>query len=199
LITTGVGPDIHWANWSKTLSHRLVINESSRRMKLKNTDVLLIPRSRRDMRSLALQLLYAIDRLDYTVELEEVVENFKTGFNVDIAPDSLAIEMSKGTIALREKIETQLRPLLHHWKLERLGCCTRLVLNLALWELQQPDAIPSIVINEAIELAKGFAEKDSYKFINGILDEAAKKLFADEKGEPCEPNKTNRTPKEPKE
>ena len=29
---------------------------------------------------------------------------------------------------------------------------------------------PRIVINEAVELAKEFAEKDSYKFVNGVLD-----------------------------
>ena len=32
-----------------------------------------------------------------------------------------------------------------------------------------------IIINEAIELAKCFSEKDAYKFINGILDEAVRK------------------------
>jgi N utilization substance protein B len=45
---------------------------------------------------------------------------------------------------------------------------------MALWELNQKGAIPSIIINEAIELAKQFAEQDSYRFINGILDEICK-------------------------
>ena len=67
-----------------------------------------------------------------------------------------------------------IRPLLKNWKLERLGCCTLLILRMAFWELQQENAVTSIVINEAIELAKTFAEKDSYRFVNGILDEACK-------------------------
>jgi N utilization substance protein B len=37
------------------------------------------------------------------------------------------------------------------------------------------DTSPTIIINEAVELAKCFAEKDAYKFVNGILDEALKK------------------------
>ena len=53
---------------------------------------------------------------------------------------------------------------------------------MALWELQQPKAIASIVINEAVELAKIFAEKDAYKFVNGILDQYCKQndLFSEE-------------------
>ena len=122
------------------------------------------------MRSLAFHFLYAIDRFDYTITLEKIIENFKVGFNIELADDALAIEMSTGTLEMRDKIKEQLKPLLHHWKLERLGCCTRLILNLALWELQQTNAIPSIVINEAIELAKTFSTNQAPKFINGVLD-----------------------------
>jgi len=137
----------------------------------------LRPESRRDMRSLAFHFLYAVDRLDYTIPLEEIISTFKAGYNLDLEEDSLAETMAKGAIENREELDEQIKPLLRNWRLERLGCCTHLILRLALWELKQPDAIPNIVINEAIELAKSFAEKDSYKFINGILDEACKVLF----------------------
>lgn len=134
----------------------------------------LRPESRRDMRALAFHFLYAVDRFDYTVPLEEIVQNFRDGFHVDIIDDALAVVMASGAIEQRDKLDLLIKPLLRNWRIERLGCCTRLILRLALWELQQPDAIASIVINEAIELAKAFAEKDAYKFINGILDEAVK-------------------------
>jgi len=134
------------------------------------------PKSRRDMRSLAFHFVYATDRFDYTVPLEEIIENFKEGFVVELDNDALAVTMARGTIETREKTDEQVKPLLRNWRLERLGCCTRLILRLALWELQQKDSVPSIVINEAVELAKCFAEKDAYKFINGILDEASKKM-----------------------
>lgn len=134
------------------------------------------PESRRDMRALAFHFIYAMDRSDYQVSLEDIIQNFRNGFNVEIDDDSLAVRMAQGAIEQHEELDELVKPLLHNWKLERLGCCTRLILRLALWELQQPDAIASIVINEAIELAKAFAEKDAYKFINGILDEASKLL-----------------------
>jgi N utilization substance protein B len=48
-----------------------------------------------------------------------------------------------------------------------------------MWELESRTVSHSIVLNEAIELAKCFAEKDAYKFINGILDEAVKANYSD--------------------
>jgi N utilization substance protein B len=65
-------------------------------------------------------------------------------------------------------------PFLHNWRFDRIGCCTKLILRFAMWELFYTDTPDSIVINEAVELAKCFSEKDAYKFINGILDEAIK-------------------------
>jgi N utilization substance protein B len=47
---------------------------------------------------------------------------------------------------------------------------------MASWELLETDTPSTIVINEAIELAKAFSEKDAYKFINGVLDQAVKNL-----------------------
>lgn len=132
--------------------------------------------SRRDERVMAFFLIYAIDRFDYTASLSDVLEQFRVGFDVDIPQNSFAAELAKGTIASHKELDEQIKPHLKHWKIERLGCCTRLILRLSLWELMQPEAIPSIVINEAIELAKMFAEKDAYKFINGILDEIHKTL-----------------------
>lgn len=130
--------------------------------------------SRKDERVLAFFLIYAVDRFDYTITLEAVVDNFSKGFNLDILEASFAYKLAKCVIEQRDLLDSKMVPYLKNWKLERLGCCTRLILRLALWELMQQEAIPSIVINEAVELAKVFAEKDAYKFINGILDEFCK-------------------------
>ena len=132
--------------------------------------------TRRDMRALAFHLVYAVDRFDYTETLGTIILNFSTGFNVEIPEDSWAVQLAHNAIEQRNELDEQIKPLLRHWKFERLGCCTRLILRLALSELNQKDAVPGIIINEAIELAKAFAEKDAYKFINGILDKAYKSM-----------------------
>ncbi len=131
--------------------------------------------SMRDIRSLAFHFIYAAEQFNYEVDLNTIVEEFEKGFHLEIPRDSYAITVAEHTINMREQLDDEIKPFLQNWKLERLGLCTRLILRMALWELIQPDAIPSVIINEAIELAKSFAEKDAYKFINGILDELVKK------------------------
>lgn len=49
------------------------------------------------------------------------------------------------------------------------------ILWIGFFELtQRKDIHPTVVINEAIELAKQFGSDDGYKFINGILDKYQK-------------------------
>jgi N utilization substance protein B len=50
-------------------------------------------------------------------------------------------------------------------------------LRIGCYELVHHIEIPyPIVLNEAIELAKDFGATDSFKYINSILDEVAKKV-----------------------
>ena len=54
---------------------------------------------------------------------------------------------------------------------EQLDPIERGIIWIGLFELLSPqDAPPSVVINEAIELAKVYGAQDSYQFINGVLD-----------------------------
>jgi N utilization substance protein B len=144
------------------------------------------PDSRRNERILAFCLIYAADRSDYTINLEGLMQNLRDGYSLEVAHNTFIVTLVKGVMAEHEQLDERIKPYLKNWKLERLGCCTRLILRMALWELSQEGAIPAIVINEAIELAKLFAEKDAFKFVNGILDEAVKQipgLPADQDGE----------------
>jgi N utilization substance protein B len=51
------------------------------------------------------------------------------------------------------------------------------LLRLGVWELKERIETPyRVVINEYVELAKKFGATDSHKFVNGILDKAAKVL-----------------------
>ncbi len=60
-------------------------------------------------------------------------------------------------------------------KISTLDPIERAILWIGAYELTyRPDIHPTIVINEAIELAKQFGGEDGYKFINGILDKLAK-------------------------
>lgn len=130
----------------------------------------------RDTRALIFHLLYAMDCLDYTVSLDSIVDNFNRGFDLQIPHDSKVFAVTQAIIDNREALDTMIHPLLVNWRFERIGVCTKLILRFALWELTEIKTVHSIVINEAIELAKCFAEHDAYKFVNGVLDEAVKKM-----------------------
>ena len=130
--------------------------------------------SRREKRSLVFHFLYAAEAFDYQNSLESIVDNFNRGFDLDVPLDSDVVHIAQEIIEDRVALDQAFKPLLSNWRFERLGVCTKLILRYALWELQTTDTMPTIIINEAVELAKCFAEKDAYKFINGILDEALK-------------------------
>ena len=136
------------------------------------------PDSRRHERMIAFCIVYAADRFDYTVDLEVFIQNLRDAYALEVSHNTFIMTLTRGVFNDHQLLDERIKPFLKNWKLERLGCCTRIILRMALWELQQTDAIPSIVLNEAIELAKLFAEKDAYKFVNGILDEAVKQAFS---------------------
>lgn len=128
-----------------------------------------------DQRSLIFHLLYASDAFDYQASLESIIDNFSRGYNIEIPKTSDVFLQTEAIIQDREKLDAYITPLISNWRVERLGVCTRLILRLAIWELANAKAEPAIIINEAIELAKCFAEKDAFKFVNGILDEIVKR------------------------
>lgn len=132
--------------------------------------------SQREKRSVLFNLLYVAESFDYQISLEAMVDDFNRGFSFDIPFDSNVVTTARHIIELRDALDEAYKPLLSNWRFDRLGVCTKLILRYALWELLYTDTLPTIVINEAIELAKCFAEKDAYKFINGVLDKAVKEL-----------------------
>ena len=53
----------------------------------------------------------------------------------------------------------------------------RSILLVALAELSVCEDVPvKVAINEAVELAKRYGAQDSYKFVNALLDKAAREL-----------------------
>lgn len=129
--------------------------------------------TRSQVRSLIFHLLYAMEEYDYETPLPKVIEGINHGYEQHIDLDGEIAKTAQTIIDQRKKIDNIIQEFLEHWRLERLGLCTRLILRLGTWEIIATDLPISIIINEAVELAKDFAEKDAYKFINGILDKIA--------------------------
>jgi N utilization substance protein B len=63
--------------------------------------------------------------------------------------------------------------------LEQLDAVGLSILRLALAELEHRLDVPTkVVINEAVELAKRYGATDSYRFVNAVLDKAARQVAA---------------------
>lgn len=130
--------------------------------------------SRREVRSLIFHILYAAEAFDYEESLPAIIDNFNHGFDLAIPLDGELISTATAIVTSRNQLEKSYESLLANWRIERVSVCTKLILWFGIWELQNTQTDPRIVINEAIELSKCFAEEGSHRFINGILDAIAK-------------------------
>lgn len=130
--------------------------------------------SRRKFRSLLFHILYAVDALNYEITAQEIAQKLNREYETDIDVDGLMVQTAKAISEKREQLDKTLVPYLQNWRFERIGKCTLLVLRYAIWEIVNTDTAHTIIINEAVELAKCFSEKDAYKFVNGILDRVSK-------------------------
>lgn len=123
---------------------------------------------RRSARRCALQILYQID---ITNDIDSVeVEDFLTDKQLSSADLQFSGTLIKGVIQNLTEIDELIARFAKDWAIERLSYIDRNILRLAVYELNYLSDIPTKVsINEAIELAKQFSDRQAAKFINGVL------------------------------
>ena len=75
-----------------------------------------------------------------------------------------------------DELDAAMEPLLDR-KLESLDPIEHTLLRMGIFELTHRIDVPyKVVINEEVALAKKFGATDSHKYINGVLDKAAREL-----------------------
>lgn len=79
-------------------------------------------------------------------------------------------------LANKATLDAELAAVVENYSPERIDPVDRAVLRLAAYELAKTDTPVSVVLNEAIELARRFGTSDSHRFVNGLLDPLAKRL-----------------------
>ena len=69
-----------------------------------------------------------------------------------------------------DRIDELIETYAEGWPLDRMPAVDRALLRLAVYELLYCDDVPSsVVIDEAVELAKSLSTDDSPGFVNGLL------------------------------
>jgi transcription antitermination factor NusB len=132
--------------------------------------------SKTAQRALVLHVLYTYEQHEHQKTLGAIFYDYAKAFQCIIEDDDLVFKHAKGTIDFISQADLIIIENLKNWSIDRLSILTRSILRYALWELIIEKTDLALVVNESVELAKGFAEEDSYRLINGILDNVSKRL-----------------------
>jgi len=131
-------------------------------------------RKRTLSREIALKVLYAWEMTKDPPE-ECLARYWNGGEEVARDIQEFTDMLVRGVLSNRDDIDRTIAAYATNWEIGRMATIDRNVLRIATFELLYIKDIPlKVAINEAIELAKKYGDKDSGKFVNGVLDKISK-------------------------
>lgn len=122
--------------------------------------------NRSEMREQAFVLLYESEffKDKPALDLEEIYSE-----NIDVLSEYGKI-LFEGAVLQKNELDSIVEKYLKGWTLSRISKVNLAILRLALYEMMNCENVPeSVVINEAVELAKKYSGAEDSKFVNGIL------------------------------
>jgi N utilization substance protein B len=126
-------------------------------------------------RECALQMLYQWDMTQDS--MRRVVESFWKVRSTTESTQAMAERLAQGASRECKEIDETITAASKNWRFERIAAVDKNILRLATYELKREVETPSsVILDEAIELAKRFGEKDSAPFVNGVLDAINREL-----------------------
>lgn len=140
--------------------------KSSRRLARKKLFEICFEAAFRDVKEV---LSFVSDRVSLPTEEDPTDPEGFVAAGFEGANAEFLSTLASATIRNTELLDQILVRYPIEWSYDRIGFPERVILRVALAELLFMDTPAKIVINEAIDLAKFYGEKDANKFINGIL------------------------------
>jgi N utilization substance protein B len=129
------------------------------------------PRSR--ARRAALQAIYQWQMT--AEEPETIAAQFRDDKSWKRIDEALFSALLNGVPACVEALDADLAPLLDR-PIAQVDAIERAILRMGAFELTRREDIPwRVVINECVELAREFGAEQSHKYVNGILDNLARR------------------------
>jgi N utilization substance protein B len=129
---------------------------------------------RRKARHYGMQALYQWHMAG--ASLNDIEAEFRADYDFNHVDLDYFQALLHGVPACVDELENLLAPMLDR-KLDDLDPIERTLLRMGMYELTRRIDVPyKVVINEEVALAKKFGATDSYKYINGVLDKAARQL-----------------------
>ena len=127
--------------------------------------------ARRKARICALQMLFQFDVA--RPPDDELTCLYWDELGDDVAEDAreFSDKLVMGAISHLDEIDGLIKRRAENWRISRMAVVDRNILRLAIYEfLFESDTPRTVVINEALEIARRFSTFEATQFINGILD-----------------------------
>lgn len=140
-------------------------------------------------RIIALQTLYEqefrVDCQDITFNLDAVLKRNINRYSAMVEDREFIVSLVHGVDSKRDELNTLLQPVAPEWPIDQIARMDRVILHIGAYELlHNSDVPPKVVINEAVELSKGFGGENSSKFINGVLGTVLRNIEGDKTAQP---------------
>jgi N utilization substance protein B len=88
-----------------------------------------------------------------------------------------AAQLFEGAVQRLKEIDRIIQLHAKNWRLGRMAVVDRNILRISVFEFLSDSRTPeTVVINEALEIAKKYSTNESAQFVNGILDSIRKEL-----------------------
>ncbi len=84
--------------------------------------------------------------------------------------EEFALALIRKVEADIDAIDAAIEKAAENWSIARMGAIERNVIRLAAAELRLGDSPRGVIMDEAVELAKRFGDRESGAFVNGIAD-----------------------------
>lgn len=136
-------------------------------------------RARSLARKLAMQALYQWQLTQQTAD--EIKQQYLESDDSAGVDEDHFVELLTQVIGRHDEITTALKPFVDR-PLEQLDPVEAAILMVGLYEMKhRPDVPYRVVINEGVDLCKRFGATDAHKYINAVLDRAAREIRAAER------------------
>lgn len=96
-------------------------------------------------------------------------EAVKILFADTFAKQDRSSDLVNEVLKQKRKIDGKIAKAAPEWPIKNLNKIDLAILRLAVYELDNSDAPPKVIIDEAVELAKEYGAESSSSFINGVL------------------------------
>jgi N utilization substance protein B len=135
--------------------------------------------TRHHAREVALQMLYQweVGRMSMVDVVGSLPAAADRPERLTEALQAFVLRLAHGASSRVESIDPLISEAASGWRIERMNIIDRLILRLAVFEfLEERDTPATVIINEAIELARSFSSDESVAFVNGVLDAIRRRL-----------------------